>query len=67
MDIIRKNNMKFSDLKNGDVFIWENECLAIKMFDNISYNNALSLTTYQPLELDVNLDVVKLKSKLIIK
>lgn len=67
MEIIRKNNMKFSDLKNGDVFIWENECLGIKMFDNISYNNALSLTTYQPLELDVNLDVVKLKSKLIIK
>lgn len=58
--------MKFSDLKRGDVFIWE-VCLAIKMFDNESHNNALSLDTYQTLELDENLDVVKVKSKLIIE
>lgn len=67
MEIIKKNNMKFSDLKLGDVFIWEDVCLAIKMFDNESNNNALSLNTYQTLELDENLDVVKVKSKLIIK
>lgn len=67
MQIIRKNNMKFSDLKYGDVFIWENECLAIKMFDNASHNNALSLNTYQTLYLDENLDVVRMRSKMIIE
>lgn len=67
MEIIKNNNMKFSDLKLGDVFIWEDVCLAIKMFDNESHNNALSLNTYQTLELDKNLDVVKVKSKLIIE
>lgn len=67
MEIIKKNNMKFSNLKYGDVFIWENECLAVKMLDNTSHNNALSLNTYQTLALDENLDVVKVKSKLIIK
>lgn len=67
MQIIRKNNMKFSDLKYGDVFIWENECLAIKMFDNASHNNALSLNTYQTLDLDENLDVVRMRSKMIIE
>jgi hypothetical protein len=67
MQIIRKNNMKFSDLKYGDVFIWENECLAIKMFDNASHNNALSLNTYQTLTLDENLDVVRMRSKMIIE
>lgn len=59
--------MKFSDLKYGDVFIWENECLAIKMFDNASHNNALSLNTYQTLDLDENLDVVRMRSKMIIE
>jgi hypothetical protein len=67
MQIIRKNNMKFSDLKYGDVFIWENECLAIKMFDNASHNNALSLNTYQTLTLDENLDVVRMRYKMIIE
>ena len=67
MQIIRKNNMKFSNLEYGDIFIWENECLAIKMFDNASHNNALSLNTYQTLNLDENLDVVRMRSKLIIE
>ena len=65
MDIIKNNNMKFSNLKYGDVFIWENECLAVKMFDDTSHNNALSLNTYHTLALDENLDVVKIKSTLI--
>lgn len=67
MEIIKNNNMKFSNLEYGDVFIWENECLAVKMFDNTSHNNALSLNTYQTLTLDENLDVVKIKSTLIIE
>lgn len=67
MQIIRKNNMKFSDLKYGDVFICENEGLGIKMFDNTSHNNALSLNTYQTLDLDENLDVVRMRSKMIIE
>lgn len=67
MEIIRKNNMKFSNLKIGDAFIWGNEGLAFKIYDNESNNNTLSLDTYQTLILSENEDVVKVKAKLIIK
>lgn len=67
MEIIRKNNMKFSNLKIGDAFIWGNECLAVKIYDNESNSNTLSLDTYQTLILSENEDVVKVKAKLIIK
>lgn len=67
MEIIRKNNMKFSDLKIGDVFIWGDVGLAVKIYDNESNNNTLSLDTYQTLILSENEDVVKVKAKLIIK
>jgi hypothetical protein len=67
MEIIRKNNIKFSNLKKGDVFIWCNESLAVKIYDNESNNNALSLDTYQTLRISENEDVVKVKAKLIIK
>ena len=32
MEIVRKNNTKFSNLEYGDVFIWDNECIAVKNF-----------------------------------
>lgn len=67
MEIIRKNNMKFSNLKIGDVFIWGNESIAVKIYDNESNNNILSLDTYQTLRISENEDVVKVKAKLIIK
>lgn len=67
MEIIRKNNMKFSNLKIGDVFVWSNVGLAVKIYDNESNNNTLSLDTYQTLILSENEDVVKVKAKLIIK
>lgn len=67
MKIIRKNNMKFSNLKIGDAFIWGNEGLAVKIYDNESNNNTLSLDTCQTLILSENEDVVKVKAKLIIK
>jgi hypothetical protein len=67
MKITRKNNTKFSNLKYGDVFIWDNEFLAVKIFDEISPNNALSLNSYMLLNIDEDLDVVKIKSTLIIE
>lgn len=67
MEIIRKNNIKFSNLEIGDAFIWGNEGLAVKIYDNESNNNTLSLDTYQTLILSENEDVVKVKAKLIIK
>jgi hypothetical protein len=67
MEIIRKNNMEFSNLKIGDTFIWGNECLAVKIYDIESNNNTLSLDTYQTLILSENEDVIKVKAKLIIK
>ena len=68
MEIIRKNNnMKFSNLKIGDVFVCGNEHLVVKIYDNESNNNTLSLDTYQTLILSENEDVVKVKAKLIIK
>lgn len=60
--------MEFSNLKIGDAFIWGgNESLAVKIYDNESDNNTLSLDTYQTLILSENEDVVKVKAKLIIK
>lgn len=44
-----------------------NESLAVKIYDNESDNNTLSLDTYQTLILSENEDVVKVKAKLIIK
>ena len=67
MKITRKNNTKFSNLEYGDVFIWDNEFLAVKIFDEISPNNALSLNSYMLLNIDEDLDVVKIKSTLIIE
>lgn len=67
MKIIRKNNAKFSNLEYGDVFIWDNECLAVKIFNETSPDNALSLNSYMLLNLDEDLDVVKIKSTLIIE
>lgn len=67
MKITRKNNTKFSNLKYGDVFIWDNEFLAVKIFSETSSDNALSLSTYMLLNIDEDLDVVKIKSTLIIE
>lgn len=67
MKITRKNNTKFSNLEYGDVFIWDNEFLAVKILDEISPNNALSLSTYMLLNIDEDLDVIKIKSTLIIE
>lgn len=68
MKITRKNNTKFSNLEYGDVFIWDNEFLAVKIFDEISpNNNALSLNSYMLLNIDEDLDVIKIKSTLIIE
>lgn len=52
MEITRKNNTKFSNLKYGDVFIWDNEFLAVKIFSETSHDNALSLSTYMLLNID---------------
>lgn len=67
MKIIRKNNTKFSNLEYGDVFIWDNEFLAVKIFNETYPDNALSLNSYMLLNLDEDLDVVKIKSTLIIE
>lgn len=67
MKITRKNNTKFSNLEYGDVFIWDNECLAVKIFNETSPDNALSLNSYMLLNLDEDLDVIKIKSTLIIE
>ena len=67
MKIIRKNNTKFSNLEYGDVFIWDNECLAVKIFNETSPDNALSLNSYMLLNIDEDLDVIKIKSTLIIE
>lgn len=67
MKIIRKNNTKFSNLEYGDAFIWDNEFLAVKIFSETSSDNALSLSSYMLLNIDEDLDVVKIKSTLIIE
>lgn len=67
MKIIRKNNTKFSNLEYGDTFIWDNEFLAVKIFSETSSDNALSLSSYMLLNIDEDLDVVKIKSTLIIE
>lgn len=52
MKLIRKNNTKFSNLEYGDVFIWDNEFLAVKIFSETSSDNALSLSSYMLLNID---------------
>ena len=68
MEIIRNDNkdlIKFKDLKLGDVFIWGDNRIAMKVYSDNEWENAISLETYQVLSIDYQLNVRKLNAKLV--